>query len=153
MKSAMRRCGGDAKHKGNRNQRTPAIESLPPWNRWRPAAAWSSLRLLPVEPARRQVRPSNRHLCAGFHDDAGVNRMKCSYVECVWQFGGGRSGEILANTSLGGCFGETARRVPSGVTSNLGLWLANGKIWIKGRVLTERYQKQSVVWRGINFPA
>jgi hypothetical protein len=42
----------------------------------------------------------------------------------------------LANTSLGGCFVETATPVPSGVSLEIGLWLANGKIWIKGLILT-----------------
>ena len=37
----------------------------------------------------------------------------------------------LANTSTGGCFVETAAPVPSGVNVEIGLWLANGKIWIK----------------------
>jgi PilZ domain len=42
----------------------------------------------------------------------------------------------LSNTSTGGCFVETASPVPSGVTVEIGLWLANGKIWIKGIILT-----------------
>ena len=42
----------------------------------------------------------------------------------------------LSNTGLGGCFVETATPVPSGVTVEIGLWLANGKIWIKGIILT-----------------
>ena len=43
----------------------------------------------------------------------------------------------LANTGLGGCFVETATPVPSGVNVEIGLWLPNGKIWIKGLILTE----------------
>ncbi len=42
----------------------------------------------------------------------------------------------LSNTSIGGCFVETATPVPSGVSVEIGLWLANGKIWIKGIILT-----------------
>jgi PilZ domain len=42
----------------------------------------------------------------------------------------------LANTGVGGCFVETATPVPSGVSVEIGLWLANGKIWIKGMILT-----------------
>jgi hypothetical protein len=42
----------------------------------------------------------------------------------------------LSNTSIGGCFVETATPVPSGVSVEIGLWLANGKIWIKGLILT-----------------
>jgi hypothetical protein len=41
----------------------------------------------------------------------------------------------LSNTSLGGCFVETASPVPTGVNVELGLWVANGKIWVKGIIL------------------
>jgi hypothetical protein len=41
----------------------------------------------------------------------------------------------LSNTSLGGCFVETATPVPTGVNVELGLWVANGKIWVKGIIL------------------
>jgi hypothetical protein len=49
----------------------------------------------------------------------------------------------LANTSLGGCFVETATPVPSGMSVEIGLWLANGKIWIKGFILTGIVTKSS----------
>lgn len=49
----------------------------------------------------------------------------------------------LSNTSLGGCFVETATPVPSGVSVEIGLWLANGKIWIKGIILTGIVTKSS----------
>ena len=49
----------------------------------------------------------------------------------------------LANTGLGGCFVETATPVPSGVSVEIGLWLANGKIWIKGLILTGIVTKSS----------
>jgi len=42
----------------------------------------------------------------------------------------------LLNTSLGGCFVETVSPVKSGTPVEIGLWVANGKIWIKGFVLT-----------------
>jgi PilZ domain len=42
----------------------------------------------------------------------------------------------LANTSIGGCFVETATPVATGSNVEIGLWLANGKIWIKGIILT-----------------
>jgi hypothetical protein len=42
----------------------------------------------------------------------------------------------LSNTSLGGSFVETATPVPSGVPVEVGLWVANGKIWVKGIILT-----------------
>src|SRR5438128_9444884 len=41
----------------------------------------------------------------------------------------------LSNTSLGGSFVETATPVPSGVPVEVGLWVANGKIWVKGIIL------------------
>ena len=41
----------------------------------------------------------------------------------------------LSNTSLGGCLVETPTPVPTGVKMEIGLWLANGKIWVKGMVL------------------
>ncbi len=49
----------------------------------------------------------------------------------------------LSNTGLGGCFVETATPVPSGVSVEIGLWLANGKIWIKGIILTGIVTKSS----------
>jgi hypothetical protein len=41
----------------------------------------------------------------------------------------------LSNTSLGGGFVETASPVPTGVKLEIGLWVANGKIWVKGLIL------------------
>ena len=41
----------------------------------------------------------------------------------------------LSNTSLGGGFVETVAPVPTGVNLEIGLWVANGKIWVKGLIL------------------
>jgi len=41
----------------------------------------------------------------------------------------------LSNTSLGGCFVETAATIAAGAKLEIGLWVATGKIWIKGLVL------------------
>lgn len=41
----------------------------------------------------------------------------------------------LSNTSLGGGFVETVTPVPTGVQLEIGLWVANGKIWVKGLTL------------------
>src|SRR5689334_11327597 len=41
----------------------------------------------------------------------------------------------LANTSMGGCLVETASPIPTGVNIQIGLWVANGKIWVKGFIL------------------
>jgi hypothetical protein len=42
----------------------------------------------------------------------------------------------LYNTSVGGCLVETASPVRSGAKVEIGLWVANGKIWIKGFALS-----------------
>lgn len=41
----------------------------------------------------------------------------------------------LSNSSLGGCFVETPANIASGSKLEIGLWVATGKIWIKGLVL------------------
>ena len=42
----------------------------------------------------------------------------------------------LSNTSAGGCLVETANPVRPGAKVEIGLWVPNGKIWIKGFALT-----------------
>lgn len=41
----------------------------------------------------------------------------------------------LSNTSLGGCQVETAARISDGAKVEIGLWVASGKIWVKGLAL------------------
>ncbi|MCU1304300.1 MAG: hypothetical protein JWQ87_4584 [Candidatus Sulfotelmatobacter sp.] len=41
----------------------------------------------------------------------------------------------LSNTSLGGCQVETAAHISSGSKVEIGLWIASGKIWVKGLAL------------------
>jgi hypothetical protein len=41
----------------------------------------------------------------------------------------------LSNTSRGGCFVETATMLGNGVRLEIGLWVANGKIWVKGLII------------------
>lgn len=41
----------------------------------------------------------------------------------------------LSNTSAGGCLVETASPVKPGATVQIGLWVPNGKIWVKGFAL------------------
>ncbi|MGH9498843.1 MAG: PilZ domain-containing protein [Terriglobales bacterium] len=41
----------------------------------------------------------------------------------------------LSNTSRGGCFVETATMLGDGAKLEIGLWVANGKIWIKGMII------------------
>src|SRR5271157_607287 len=42
----------------------------------------------------------------------------------------------LANVSRGGCLVETASPVPPHKALEIGLWLASGKIWVKGVILS-----------------
>jgi hypothetical protein len=42
----------------------------------------------------------------------------------------------LSNTSVGGCLVETATPVKSGLKVEIGLWVPNGKIWVKGFALS-----------------
>jgi hypothetical protein len=49
----------------------------------------------------------------------------------------------LSNTSMGGCFVETASPVPTGVNAEIGLWVANGKLWVKGMILNGIVTKSS----------
>jgi hypothetical protein len=42
----------------------------------------------------------------------------------------------LSNTSAGGCLVETASPVPPGAKVEIGLWVPNGKIWVKGFALS-----------------
>ena len=42
----------------------------------------------------------------------------------------------LSNTSVGGCLVETAHPVKAGSKVGIGLWVPNGKIWVKGFALS-----------------
>jgi hypothetical protein len=42
----------------------------------------------------------------------------------------------LSNTSAGGCLVETAQPVKAGSKVEIGLWVPNGKIWVKGFALS-----------------
>jgi hypothetical protein len=64
-------------------------------------------------------------------------RIKC-FVAVELRLGG-TSSPIwgnLSNTSAGGCLVETANPVKPGADVEIGLWLPNGKIWVKGFALT-----------------
>jgi len=41
----------------------------------------------------------------------------------------------LSNTSRGGCHVETAAHISAGAKVEIGLWVASGKIWVKGLAL------------------
>ena len=42
----------------------------------------------------------------------------------------------LSNTSVGGCLVETAHPIDPGAKVEIGLWVPNGKIWVKGFALS-----------------
>src|SRR5258708_38913589 len=42
----------------------------------------------------------------------------------------------LANVSRGGCLVETAGAVHAGKALEIGLWVASGKIWVKGVIIS-----------------
>lgn len=42
----------------------------------------------------------------------------------------------LSNVGRGGCMVETASAVPAGKALQIGLWVANGKVWVKGVVIS-----------------
>lgn len=47
----------------------------------------------------------------------------------------------LSNTSVGGCLVETATPVKPGAKVEVGLWVANGKLWVKGLALNGIVQR------------
>lgn len=49
----------------------------------------------------------------------------------------------LSNVSRGGCLVETASAIETGGSVEIGLWVANGKIWVKGLVLTGTITRSS----------
>ncbi len=49
----------------------------------------------------------------------------------------------LANTSRGGCLVETAAPVQTKTKMEIGLWVANGKVWVKGIVVNGIVTKSS----------
>ena len=70
-------------------------------------------------------------------DRRRFNRMKCNVaveirVEGIYTPVWGN----LVNVGRGGCLVETARGVPSNKALEIGLWVASGKIWVKGVVLS-----------------
>jgi hypothetical protein len=42
----------------------------------------------------------------------------------------------MVNVGRGGCLVETASAVPPGKALEIGLWVANGKVWVKGVILS-----------------
>ena len=71
----------------------------------------------------------------------GQDRRKYPRIDCCvaveLQVGGAATPVwgTLRNTSMGGCFVETATPITAGAELKLGLWVSSGKIWVKGMVL------------------
>jgi hypothetical protein len=117
-----------------------------------PAAVPPSAAVMPAAPARpvatspAATPPFEPDMFAptSGQDRRRHNRMKC-FVAVELRLGNSAVPiwGNLSNTGLGGCFVETATPVPSGVSVEIGLWLANGKIWIKGIILTGIVTKSS----------
>jgi hypothetical protein len=77
-----------------------------------------------------------------FAQQAGLDRRRYQRIKCfvaveihvegvdepVWG--------NLSNVSRGGCLVETASAVPAGKVLEIGLWVASGKIWVKGVILS-----------------
>lgn len=63
-------------------------------------------------------------------------RMKC-FVAVELRVGGSETPiwGNLANTSKGGCLVQTSSVVDTGKKIEIGLWVANGKLWVKGVIL------------------
>ena len=99
----------------------------------------------PVATSPAASRPSNRTFTPTWGEDRRRDARMRWFVAVELQLGAPQfeSGEISSNISLGGCFVETAAPVPFGVNVEIGLWLANGKIWIKGIILTGIVTKSS----------
>jgi len=102
------------------------------------AAPAPSAELCPPEPVE-QTPPFEPDLFATpmTSDRRRFQRIKC-YVAVEIRVEG-KPAPIwgnLANVGRGGCLVETASPVPAGKALEIGLWVASGKIWVKGVILT-----------------
>ena len=80
----------------------------------------------PFEPDSQLAQDRRRH-----------PRIKCYVaVELHVEGLGGPVWGNLSNVSRGGAKVEVAAAIPSGKSVEIGLWVANGKIWVKGVILT-----------------
>lgn len=91
---------------------------------------------LPTTPATKPPFEPDLFTPSGGQDRRRYPRLKC-YVAVELRIAGSDAPVWgnLANTSMGGAFVELATPVSPGVVAEIGLWLATGKIWVKGLVL------------------
>jgi hypothetical protein len=77
-----------------------------------------------------------------FAPQAGLGRRRYQRIKCFFAVEiqvEGMDEPIwgnLSNVSRGGCMVEAASAVPAGKTLKIGLWIATGKIWVKGVLLS-----------------
>jgi PilZ domain len=76
-----------------------------------------------------------------FTQQTGSDRRRYTRIKCfvavevhVEGLGGPVWGN-LANVGRGGCLVETATAIPPGKKVEIGLWVASGKIWVKGVIM------------------
>jgi hypothetical protein len=101
-----------------------------------PQASVESMQPVEVGPENSPPFSPDYFSPSSWQDRRRYPRMKC-FVAVELHVGDAASPiwGNLSNTSIGGCFVETATAVPSGASVEIGLWLANGKVWIKGIIL------------------
>ncbi len=102
----------------------------------KPATPVESLQPVTIGPENSPPFAPDYFTPSSWQDRRRYPRMKC-FVAVELHVGDSASPiwGNLSNTSIGGCFVETATAVPSGANVEIGLWLANGKVWIKGIIL------------------
>jgi hypothetical protein len=140
---AMRGIRGDAPRPAATSNATPT-EPAEPAVPSAPVVQAAPVKPVATSPAASPPFEPDIFTPASSQDRRRHTRMKC-FVAVELRLGNSAVPVWgnLANTGLGGCFVETATPVPSGVNVEIGLWLANGKIWIKGLILTGIVTKSS----------
>jgi|SRR5882762_800476 len=90
----------------------------------------------PVEPSATPPFEPDIFTPSWGQDRRRYPRIKC-FVAVELKVGGAEAPVWgnLSNTSMGGCYVETATPVKSGVEVQVGLWISSGKIWVKGLIL------------------
>jgi hypothetical protein len=101
-----------------------------------PAAAAPTAELQHPEPVQ-ETPPFEPDLFQSESDRRRFQRIKC-YVAVEIRVEGVEKPVWgnLANVSRGGCLVETASMVPPGKVLEIGLWVASGKLWVKGVIIS-----------------
>ena len=98
----------------------------------------------PVEVAPKSIPPFEPDIFTPSwgQDRRRYPRLKCFVaVELRVQNSAAPVWGNLSNTSLGGCLVETVNPLPLGAKVEIGLWVASGKIWVKGMILDGEVDK------------